>query len=304
MLLLMPFRAFVITTSVQPSMSLCCVAGVDDLVALDDRVSSILASAWASSTLSCRNSQWRKYLFFCTDRGFSALPSELSTIVRFLAYLESLNYKYVTINNYLSSIVVLHRFYGFKMCIRDSYLIQTVLSGLRRRLGTCSTPKLPLSIYQVDNICRLYPKNPHNDCCWLATVICFRTLLRKSNVVVGDSSEHILRREDVTFCSDKVIFRVHTSKTRKKGQETLEIPILRVSNRRFCVYTLLYEHVNIFPVQPDAPLLWKPGSGGNKPLHYRDVSSFLKNCVQLIRLFTFSKAQWCHVPAVVGCPPS
>lgn len=179
-----------------------CVAVIDDLPQLDERVSHILSSAWAPSTLSCRNSQWRKYLTFCSNRGLLALPAELTTIVRFLAYLEFLQFKYVTINNYLSSVVVLHKFYGLESQIRETYLIQTLMSGLRNRLGNTSTPRLPLTTHQLQTMFEIYPRNELNDCCWLAVVICFRTLLRKSNVLPSDNSNHVLLRKDVVFYQD------------------------------------------------------------------------------------------------------
>lgn len=58
------------------------------------------------------------------------MPAELTTIVRFMAYLESLGYAYVTINNYLSAIIVLHKFHGVYQSYRDSFLVQTMLAGL------------------------------------------------------------------------------------------------------------------------------------------------------------------------------
>lgn len=187
---------------------------MDNLQELDDRVAEIVSSAWSANTLSCINSQWRKFLSFCVARNLSAMPAALSTIVRFLAYLESLGFKYVTINNYLSSILVLHRFYGLDGDFRNSYLIKTVLSGLKNRIGSETSPMLPLSIEQLNKIWLSYPRSPLNDGCWLCVLICFRTLLRKSNVVVDNLSNHTLLRKDVVFYHDKVVFSVYTSKTR------------------------------------------------------------------------------------------
>lgn len=255
---------------------------VDDLSLLDERVSQILSSAWSTSTLSCRNSQWKRYLKFCADRGLPALPALLTTIVRFLAHLETLQFKYVTINNYLSSVVVLHKFYGLDTQIRESFLIKTVLAGLRNRLGNASTPKLPLTVQQLQTIFAIYPRTELNDCCWLAIAICFRTLLRKSNVLPDDNSTHALLRRDVVFYQDHIVFHVHTTKTRRVGEDTLVIPVVRVDNPAFCVYSLLYKHFTRYPLPPNSPLLAKSVSGVIKPLLYKDVSAFLKNCVQLL----------------------
>lgn len=220
---------------------------MDDLQELDQRVADIVSSAWSENTLSCRNSQWRRFISFCSDRGLAAMPASMSTIVRFLAYLESLGLKYVTINNYLSSVVVLHRFYGLDGDFRSSYLMKTVLAGLKKRIGCQSSPSLPLSIDQLQRIWQMYPRSPLNDGCWLCVLICFRTLLRKSNVVVDDLSHHTLLRRDVTFYPDRVVFSVYTSKTRRKGENVLTIPIMRTGHQGFCVWTLLSNHFRMYP---------------------------------------------------------
>lgn len=252
---------------------------MDDLEDLDRRVAEIVSSAWSENTLSCRNSQWKRFFAFCIDRGLSSLPATMTTIVRFLAHLESVGLKFVTINNYLSGIVVLHRFYGLDGSFRDSYLIKTVLAGLKNRIGCQSSPSLPLSIEQLNKIWQQYPRSPLNDACWLAVLICFRTLLRKSNVVVDDLSHHTLLRKDVTFYSDRVIFNVYTSKTRRKGENVLSIPIMKTGNLGFCVWTLLSQHFTMYPAEPDSPMLCKRPA---IPLLYRDVLRFLKESVSML----------------------
>lgn len=182
---------------------------MDDLQELYIRVAEIVSSAWSDNTLACRNSQWKRFLSFCADRGLQSLPATMTTLVRFLAHLESLGFKYLTINNYLSSIVVLHKFYGLDGNFRESYMMKIVLAGLKNRIGCQSTPMLPLTIEQLKMIWSLYPRSPLNDVYWLATLICFRTLLRKSNVVVDDLSHHTLMRKDVIFLPDRVIFNVY-----------------------------------------------------------------------------------------------
>lgn len=256
------------------------VAVVSDLTELDHRVSDILTCSWSSNTLSVRNSQWKLFLQFCGDRAITAIPVELSTVVRFMAFLEARGYKYSTINNYLSAVISLQKFYGMDCQLRSCFLIQMVLAGLRNRLGNCSTPKRPLSINQLQMMYNLFPKNNLNMVCWLAVIICFRTLLRKSNVLPDSATAHVLLRKDVTFYSDYVQFSVATTKTRRKGEERLIIPVYKTSNRIFCVWQLLYEHFSLFPASLDSPLLMK----GSQPLMYRDVMKFLKNCVCLMGL--------------------
>lgn len=162
-----------------------------------------------------------------------------------MAYLESLGYAYVTINNYLSGIIVLHRFYGIEQSFRDTYLVQTMLAGLKRRLGASSTPRLLLSIERLNLIYRVYPRSALNDSCWLAVIICFRTLLRKIKVVSHGENTHVLLREDVVVYPDRVVFKVRTSKTRLKGEEILEIPVLVWGNWGFCVVSQFKLHMHV-----------------------------------------------------------
>lgn len=257
---------------------------VQDLQDLDARVSQIIASAWATNTLSVRNSQWKLYLRFCGERLLCALPAELSTIIRFLAYLESRNYKYSTINNYMSAVVTLHRFYGVQGDFRSTFLVQTVMAGLRNRLGHSSTPKLPLSVHQLKTMFGVYERSELNNVCWIAIMLCFRTLLRKSNVVRESNTDHVLLRGDVTFYPEYLTLSVRTSKTLKKGERPFVIPVYKCSVPGFCLWSLLRWHITYYPAPLDSPLLLKRMGFGVTPLLYTDVLKFLKDTVERIGL--------------------
>lgn len=158
-------------------------------------------------------------------------------------------------NNYLSAIISLQN--GVDCQLHSCFLIHMVLSGLRNSLGHRSTPKKPLSVLQLQLIYNVYQKNPLNNVCWYAMMICFQTLLRKCNVVFDAATSHTLLRKDVIFYQYYVVFHVCTTKTRRKGEETLIIPVYRTANKAFCVWQLLYEHFCLFPGQQDSALLLK-----------------------------------------------
>lgn len=108
-------------------------------------------------------------------------------------------------------------------------------------------------------------------------LLCVRTLLRKSNVLpVKLDDPHIILRSDVEFTDDFAVITVHSSKTRKKGDDPLRIPVRRISNYKFCLYSRLVEHFRQFPVGGDSPIVLKPTRYGLKPLMYREVLEFLK----------------------------
>lgn len=105
-----------------------------DLQELDKQIGDTISAAWASNTISTRSSQWRIYMDFCRDNGLQAVPAGVLTIARFLLY-KSQTSKYGTINNYLSSIISLHKYYGFEAEYRSTYFMKLLLEGLRHKLG-------------------------------------------------------------------------------------------------------------------------------------------------------------------------
>ena len=119
-------------------MILICVAA--DLKDIDQELSQVIGAAWSRSTLQCRNSQWSRFIKFAQQHGLQTLPASHETVARFLVW-QSRTSKYSTCNNYLSAINVLHKFYGFDVDFRDSFLIKLVLKGLKSVLGDKVTQK-------------------------------------------------------------------------------------------------------------------------------------------------------------------
>lgn len=130
-----------------------CVAD-SILEMLDTGISNTIAMAWKDNTKKTRDSQWRQYYNFCGNLGLVAVPAAPRTVARFLMYkAESL--KYTTINNYLSAITVLHKCYGYDPMFRDNFMIVLLLDGLKAKLGTGVTQKIPLMPEELIKINRL-----------------------------------------------------------------------------------------------------------------------------------------------------
>lgn len=66
--------------------------------------------------------------------GLSAVPADPMTVGRYLVKL-STRCKYVTINNYLSAMCVLHKFYGYQDEFRSCFLVKMILSGIKAKYG-------------------------------------------------------------------------------------------------------------------------------------------------------------------------
>ena len=210
-----------------------------DLTVLDREVSGAIGAAWSDTTLKTRNSQWKKYIEFCHDNDIQAMPASHETVTRFLVFLAR-TCKFSTVNNYSSAVNRLHLFYGYKIDFRDSFLIKLVLAGIKRQLGDFSAQKnsSPLQMLCIYKL--LDMSDIRIATMWCALMFSFRTLLRKSNVV-PDTLEgigHVVDRRDVVMEPDQLVVKVRSSKTIQYQERILEIPLQKVDEPAFCVYTL------------------------------------------------------------------
>lgn len=262
---------------------------VVDVVQLDKELSVIISSAWADKTISTRKSQWKKYVAFCSARDLTALPASTLTVARFLTYLAR-TCKFTTVNNYLSSVIVLHKYHGHPAEFRNTFYIQLVVKGLRRILGDEPCQSIPLSPEQLLECYKTIDgKDSLESLCWAAVALCFRTLLRKSNVLPEQYKDpypaHIIRRRDVQFYKWGMVLTVHASKTIQFKERKLDIPVFLMKHSPLCAVKLLQEHFEKYPGMPEDPLFLKGVQKmGLRPLLYRDVLKYLKDWVRKIGL--------------------
>ena len=258
----------------------------ESLDQLDREVAQAVSFAWSSNTLATRNSQWKKFILICLSNDLQPLPEDHRTVSRFLVWIAR-NSKYSTVNNYLSAISVLHKYYGFDADFRDSFLIKLVLQGLKRKLGCQVAHKLPFPIGQLRS---MYEVFDHTNKCmmalWAVMVFCFRTLLRKSNVLPDSAGKlhHVVKRSDVEFLDWGMLVHVKSTKTLQFSEYVLDIPVHFVSDRTFCVAWMVESHIHDFPASPDFPLFLRRTSNGVSPVLYVDLLMFIKKLSSCIGL--------------------
>lgn len=253
---------------------------------MDTELSTIIASAWADNTVLTRRSQWKKYLQFCANRDLLAIPAETLTVARFLTFLAR-SCKFSTINNYLSAVIVLHKYHGFNPEFRDTFYMRLVIKGLRRILGDETSKASPLMPEQLLQCFGTLDKS--DDwwlTCWSAIILCFRSLLRKSNVLPINANDkaHLILRKDVSFFSWGMLLRVHSSKTLQYQERQLEVPIFSMPGSPLCAVTFVKKHFESYPADMDSPLFLKWKNGRVTPLLYRDVLGALKTLIKRIGL--------------------
>ena len=152
-------------------------------------------------------SQWRIYLKFCHELDLVPLPASIDTILLYLAYLAG-NRSYVTIINYLSAVWTLHKMNGLQHVDPGSFPIVATLKGT---LGDAKNQARPVSVKELKNIFfTLDMCKSENVAFWLAVILCFRGLLRKSYVV--ETGLAVLL-QDVEVKSWGLLVRVVRTKT-------------------------------------------------------------------------------------------
>lgn len=258
-----------------------------DLSVLDKGISGSIASAWAPSTLRTRNSQWGKFLDFCMDNNLVPLPALETTVARFLYYM-SQTCTYTTVNNYLSAIMVLHRFFGHEANYRESYYLKLLLTGINTMSPSGRGPKDCLTPSQLKT---MYTNIDFSDInhhtMWACLMLGFRSLLRKSNLVPTSAQDlsHVLCRSDVYFTSDGLRLIVRSSKTRRLNQDDLIIPVAFTRQAPcFCAASMLATHISRSPRPSDQPLFHKIDKKGRwSPLLYSDLLGFIKGLAPFVQ---------------------
>ena len=204
---------------------------------------------------------------------------------RFLVFLER-SCKYSTINNYLSAIVSLHRFYGYPVSIRESFFVKFVLRGLRSQSWDVSVQKQPLTVEQLRDIYVKCVLSDHDLLLWHVIMLSFRCLLRKSNIIPDTVNDmgHVIRRCDVQVYEWGIMLLVRSTKTLQYIEYDLDIPIYFIPDSIFCVASAVLDHMRKVPGFFQGPIFRKESAVGSTTMLYKEVLQFLKRAVTAIGL--------------------
>ena len=199
----------------------------------------------------------------------------------------SASLKFVSIDNYLSGVILLHKLHGYKADFRADFAVHFTLSGLRRMLAA-ELPARPT--LHVSDLMRMYLHVNLLDqdqlAMWAALVLSFRSLLRKSNVVPsslnlqGQGDRHFLRRSSVTFHPWGMLLSVSSTKTIQFNQRVLELPITRAPGSPLCAVFWVKRHISMCPAEPSSPFFLLRNRAGFIPLTYAKLLIYLKGLLR------------------------
>ena len=245
---------------------------------LDTKAERIKLHAFAPNTLKTRRSQWNRYEIFCAAHQLPPFPVTPQNVCRFLVSIGDC-LSYVTLNNYVSALNSLGKYYTSDFDLRKDFGISLLLKGFKRLKGDSASRKDPLLPEDLRRIHALVDFSDSKQfLIWTIVLLAFRTLLRKSHFVSTseDDHQHLLRVCDISFEDWGCKLTINSSKTIQFGERTFDIPV-SYCDPPFCVASLLKDWLRKYPKAPTDYLFTWPCTQPMKPLHYNLALDQLKS---------------------------
>ena len=266
------------------------VKATSALKQLDAELADLRRKAYAPSTYRGYHSNIKTFLAFCSTHDLQPVPASPLTICRYITFLAR-DKALSTIQQYLSSVRLLHLELGYNHPYQDSYSVSSLLKGVKRVKGQSSAYKLPLSIKQIHSM------HTHLDIAsmpglqlWCVINLCFYGLLRIGSVTVPNKqswdSSKILTRGDITITNDGCILKFRHTKTIQYGERVFEAAIPRLPGTPHCPTSLLMAFLLKAGSLPDSsPALAYLTPGGKEatitPAEARKGFKHLLSCIGL-----------------------
>ena len=135
------------------------------------------------STHRNMRSHLKLFTQFCHDLGHQPFPVQVTTMLRYLAFLSASGRAFGTIQNHISSIKHFHLLLGFAPGWDSTDLFQLALRGSKHYPGTATFRKLSIAPKLLLAMVRLFHLgNPLHAAMWALFLVAFFSFLRKSNL--------------------------------------------------------------------------------------------------------------------------
>ncbi|CAH3145795.1 unnamed protein product, partial [Porites lobata] len=178
---------------------------------LDSFSDRLIRLAHAASTHSNMQSHLKLFTQFCNDLGHQPFPVQVTTILRYLAFL---------------SLQHFHLLLGFSPGWDSAYLFQLALRGSKRLLRTSPFRKLPITPKLLLSMARLFNLgNPLHAAMWALFLVAFFSFLRKSNL--------------------GAFLQIRATKTIQFKLRILSIPLPFIPNSPLCPVSALINHFRL-----------------------------------------------------------
>ena len=241
-------------------------------------------SQWlADSSLVTRTSQWKSYFTFCREFGYeTTLPATLEMVLLYVVHLAN-RLVYKSIQAYLGAVWILHDMASVPHIDRDTFELIVTMRGIKRVLGDVTVQARPATLRDLSQIFGALDLTDGRDVAfWVAILLGFRGLLRKSNVLEVGLAVLV---SDIRWEPWGMTVVVRRTKTISYKERVLEIPFVPVRGSMFCVYTfvqLLFSMLD-YPGS-DSQLVGYMGRGGYTRCSYGWYCKKLSNLCTVLKL--------------------
>ena len=185
----------------------------------------------AESTQRNRDMQWKSYKKACEMYNWRLFPCSLEQACLYVTYLaERLSYS--SIIAYYSAVVYMHVCEGLEPVRLSNPILRATLEGIGKTKGKSNGRKdaiLPSHLKELAKVVDV--KSVWEVLIFTCILFLFRTLLRVSHVAL---SSHTLLNSDVKFNANGMLVCVRSSKTVKRGEELVYIPVAFAEEKSIC----------------------------------------------------------------------
>lgn len=188
---------------------------------------------------------------------------------------------FVTINNYVSGVNLLHKLNGGDD-LREDFGVGLMVKGLKRILGCVSHPKDPLLPEDLVTIFQYVDLSSQVEVSvWIGVLMCFRTMIRKCHLFpTRESDIHLLVRRDVEVKEWGFILKVPTSKTNQYRQRDFFSPVTECESD-LCLVRQLRLYWSRMELGEDVPIICRPDGS---PIFYDVALKILKKWCNMAKI--------------------
>lgn len=221
------------------------------------------SQAFRPSTNKNHITMFRAYLSFCCHFNLRDMDPTPETVCLYAQFLTRTMQSPQTIQNYMSSISLLHKKAGMHTTAPSSFEVQMMIRAVKitvRHIPKSMLPITPDILYKICDICD--QQGPIGLVLKTAFLISFFSFIRQSNLAPhsADKFDHTRHtaRADVFRHPPGLVILLKWTKTMQSGQTSL-IPIPAIKGHSHCPLMSYKKMCRVVPAPPDSPLLLLPG---------------------------------------------
>ena len=211
-------------------------------------------ATYAHNTKRTYRTHQRAYTKFCELMKVPLVPASSTLLCMYAAYLARFLLPR-SVCLYLNFVGLLHKEFGFINPLSDNWALSTVLTGIKRVLGTPPKPRLPISIDLLRGIrSRLNLNSSRHASFWAICLVSFFGLFRKSHLLPVSAHtfnpKQLFTRADFSLFSSYILINVRWSKTIQLGQRIITIPLVAIPSSPLCPVSAVKHAFSLSPSCP------------------------------------------------------